>query len=531
MMPVAEFARKWAKAIIVVAAALVLLLTAWRCAVSWPRGTYLSNNTGEWLTLGDDLRHGEFYRPILSAQGYGGTRYFPLQPALLGGLMELGLPPITAGFALTFISAAVLIGGVAAFLRRLGAPGWFALSVGLLSLANGPVQLVVTTFRGDLLPAALSLWGLAFCASLRGEDRLGRLAAPALFFALAFSAKATSVFGVGASVIWLWTNGRQRQALHLALLTAAFSAVLLGAADAASGGRFLENLSACAAGGGTWSRVLRAPYEMMYNLSDAVLMLFVILAGIALWVGGRNFLRELAPIYLAVTVLGTGAILTTPGIILNHFVDMFVGLVVVAAAGAAQRRMSMVLGGVLLAVICVIAAAISTAQKFHADRIDRIATYRRVVQAAGQGEKPLLADDAVFPLIAEERPVIMVDFMLRVLAQDHPEIASDLQERVARRAFRAVVMIMPKHSAAPPRRAVGTLPDALAEMLGRATAEHQAEHISGLRVICAKVLDQAYYPAAWIDGYSIYLPRPSATVAPAEADARDVVDAFRDALR
>lgn len=344
--------------------------------------------------------------------------------------------------------------------------------------------------RGDLLPAALSFCGLAFCAGLREESRLPRIVPASALFALAFAAKATSVFGAGASVIWLLVNGRRRQALQLAFLTAAIAGALIGIAEWASDGRFLENIFACGSAGGNWRTALQAPLALLSNLYDTILMHFLLLAGIVLWISRRQCLREFPTIILAVTLLGSVMIFATPGTDRNHLLDLFVTLVVVAAAGVVFRHVSIALGGVVLAIICVSSVVDRTANEYSEDRVDRISIYRRAIEATARGEGPLLAGDAMFPLLAGERPVVLDVWMLGILMRNRPEIAADLRDRAARRAFRGAVLRIPKpNSAQVPGSAV---------------------KLGNIGTIFAGMLEPTYYQAELIDGYVVYLPRPSA---------------------
>jgi hypothetical protein len=488
-MTVAEFARRRARQIVVVAAVLVLLLTVWRETVSVPRWAHVRFKSGVWLAMGDDFQHGEFFRPIISARGYGGSRYFPLQVALLAGLMKLGLAPVAAGFVLTFASAAALIAGVAAFLRRLGTPGWFALAVGALILAPRPVQETIVAAEGDLLPTAFTFWGLAFCASLRAEDRFRCVVPASLFFALAVASKASAVFGAGASFIWLAANGRWRQGLYLAFLTGAISAMLFGAAEWASDGRFLANLRACGSAGGSLRTALPAPWRALHRFLDPCCLPFALPAGIVLGGAGRRCLRDLPTVLLLVTVLGTVMVYATPGTSFNHLLDLCVTLIVVAAAGVALRHVSLALGGVVLAVICAAVAAAYAAGHYSSDRVDRLSIYRQIAKATEGDKRPLLADDAMVPLVAGERPFLIDAFMVGRLLPQRRDITADLHERLAGRGFRAVVV------------------------MGVEEGAQSAFAWGDFGALLARDLEKTYNCAKEIGGFRIYLPLASA-VAP-----------------
>src|SRR6266567_1087444 len=66
----------------------------------WPGSFFDSATSSVWLAMAWDLAHGEFYRPVVSSAGYGGTRYMPLLFVLYSGLLRIGVDPIVAGVVL-----------------------------------------------------------------------------------------------------------------------------------------------------------------------------------------------------------------------------------------------------------------------------------------------------------------------------------------------------------------------------------------------------------------------------------------------
>ena len=72
-----------ARALLLGLAAALATATALRLPAAWASGNALNHVSGAWMTLADDLAHGTFYRPLEGpAQGYGGTRFFPLAFAI-----------------------------------------------------------------------------------------------------------------------------------------------------------------------------------------------------------------------------------------------------------------------------------------------------------------------------------------------------------------------------------------------------------------------------------------------------------------
>ncbi len=83
-------------------------------------GGYLNYVSGIWLALANDLQHGVFYRELMTEDGYGGTRYFPLFFVVIGAFMRLGASALVAGWLASALTAIVLTSGMYAAVRGLG---------------------------------------------------------------------------------------------------------------------------------------------------------------------------------------------------------------------------------------------------------------------------------------------------------------------------------------------------------------------------------------------------------------------------
>src|SRR5262249_60171443 len=105
---------------------------------------------------------------------------------------------------------AILVAGYL-LLRRMGVQRSLSVCACTLTLGLYSQQLALVEVRGDLLPAALNLWGLVVFVSNR--RKLGLTAA---LFTLAFLAKMTTVFGAMAAALSLLFAGQRKAALRLA---------------------------------------------------------------------------------------------------------------------------------------------------------------------------------------------------------------------------------------------------------------------------------------------------------------------------
>src|SRR5205814_840081 len=86
----------------------------------WPGSFFDSTTSNVWMALASDFAHGQFYRPVVSPSGYGGTRYMPLLFVAYGSLLEAGVDPIVAGAVLMQASVLALAFAIYAVLRLVG---------------------------------------------------------------------------------------------------------------------------------------------------------------------------------------------------------------------------------------------------------------------------------------------------------------------------------------------------------------------------------------------------------------------------
>ena len=249
-----------ADALLAAAAVVVIVLTVVRANVFWQNEAFLDDASGNWTALAKDLTEGVFYRPLQSAAGYGGSRYFPLHFVLHAGLMKLVGDPMRSGLAVSALSMALLVSGVHVLLRRLGSTRIVAASCAAFVLAATPAQEALLAIKGDGLAAALNVWGVALCAG----GALGSVGLPAaaILFTLAFASKMVMVSGLGATVLWLWASGRRASALRLLAATAFGMAVVLVLVQLASRGVALEVLGASMSGGASARDILMAPFTL-----------------------------------------------------------------------------------------------------------------------------------------------------------------------------------------------------------------------------------------------------------------------------
>jgi hypothetical protein len=439
-------------ALSLVCALTVLAVFLWRAFYAHLSFYGIGWVSGVWLGLARDLVDGVFYRPLLSEAGYGGTRYMPLHFSLFAALMKLGVPPLTAGFVASVTAAAALVGALAVWMRRAGAPHAAALLIGALALAPYFVQDTVFELRSDVLATALEVVGLAFlfAGPITREARLPdwRIAVAALCFVLAWLTKVTALAGLAGAIGALWFGGARTPARRLTAAAAAGLILASAFVLVASHGRVWDAFLASApAGAGLLATLssLIVPGPLALFAESLFLKLSIAVAVVAVFWDRQSALRDPAVWFLALSAVGTMLLLTSPGTTLrNHVVEPYVAAVLVIGTWMARRPERHAAGILVAASLAAIATQHVVRDPGTAEMVRNARTIsaerQALITAVDRFTVPVLSESAVYPVIAGRRPLIADPFALRNVVSRRPDIAADLLSKIDQRFFHFVVL-------------------------------------------------------------------------------------------
>ncbi len=403
--------------------------------------------SGVWAGLAVDLADTTFYRPVHSAEGFGGTRYMPLQFIVHAAFLSIMNRPAATAHAAVLLAGAALLSGLYRCLREFNLSTSLAWTCAAIAMAALTIQYALISTRGDLLAAALNVWGLAFCARCTATSSSRHLVFASIVFALAFMTKFTTVFGVVAALLWFGMNGRRTHAAMLGGLTAAFALSMLGIVHITSDGRALDSFLACAAGGTTLGDIAASPFKFLYAARvDPVFLIFFSCACVV-FAKRRRPLSDLPSAWFLFTTLVTVFIMASPGTDLSHLIDLQVASVALTAVHISQSPMPRMMGRVL-PVAGVVGGLITVTASLVLEIRAEDSRWRqqdRIMSAVGEGSAPMLADDPWVPILAGEHPFVLDTFAIRTTSEQRPEIAEDLFAKLEEHFFRAVVLFVPKH--------------------------------------------------------------------------------------
>ncbi len=431
------------KILLVAAVTLVLGLVLIRAWVSWRNDAQVYAADGPSIALAFDLRDGVFYRPLFGPDGYGATRYFPLYFVLHALLLKLGLPVLASAYLLSAAAIGLLLFGVFWLLRGLGSEPWLALCAAGATLAAMCVQGALLSPHPDGLACALNVCGLAAVVQARGRWRA--MFPAALLFTLAWSAKITAVFGVAAASVWLASSGFLPAAVALAAETALGYLLVIVAMIAGSRGRVLDIFVRANASHLSPRQVLLAPWHLfeMARSTDPPLLVFLALAFLVLafLVRARNWTANLPVLFFLFTLTMTAVILGYRGTVINHCLDAQVAAVILIAAWLVRALPQHREAGIAVFALAVFVAAIPTVRFLrHEDRAAVPRRFERTLAFIGDRRQPILAENALLPVLAGQRAYVIDPYMLAMVREKIPGYAVPLLQQIRARDFSAVVL-------------------------------------------------------------------------------------------
>lgn len=146
--------------------------------------------------------------------------------------------------------------------------------------------------------------------------------------------------------------------------------------------------------------------------------------------------------FLVATLALTIIIFGSPGTASNHLLDLQVASVILLAAFVAnatsqlQRRLGIyaLTLAMLVAAIPLFRHARSWSAWYHPHQ------FRRVIEAIGPTNKPILSENPVIPALAGQYPYVLDPWMVQLLQRHIPGFEQPLLERLRNRDFSAVVL-------------------------------------------------------------------------------------------
>jgi hypothetical protein len=481
-------------------AVTVIAIVGWLfLAASHVRDRYeVGHVQGAWIGLEHYANEGSLYPPLFDGVHYGGTRWMPLPILLNAEAARITDEYLVSGKLVGLVLTAMLLVLVFITLRRLETPRTLSAALAATIIATDTGRIAGTTLGGDVLSVVLQVGALFVATSGR---RKRSLVLAGVLGGLAFASKTTGLWGVLALITWLALDRRWRDLAFVAGAAAATSALVLGAVELISRGRFSDNLITLTfAGVGGGVGPIRAPNQVVYQLARFGPAVWVLVPFAAAGALMARHLRRISVYHLALgwsllLLLGT---FTDVGAGFNQLLDVTVLTVLAAGALAGRAGPSR-----LRATIAPFLALVVIWGTTTGILLTLVPDVRQTVQGASLGyplhplaqlvgpHDEILSEDPYVPLSLGRQPVVLDPFMLRRLDIADPSAVDVLIGRIEHHEFAYIVTVVP-----------------LWPLDGdTATNDYWWDNFHfGPRIVDAMRSD--YVPDGVVDGYYVYRPGP-----------------------
>ena len=154
-----------------------------------------------------------------------------------------------------------------------------------------------------------------------------------------------------------------------------------------------------------------------------------------------NRLRSLPGLLLVATLAITIVIFGSPGTTQNHLLDLQVAAVILLATWVANMASQPKQLGVYALALLTLAAALLLGRHVRTwSRWYHPHQFQQVIAKAGAGNKPILAENPIIPVLAGQQPYVLDPWMVQLLRTHFPGFQQPLLDRLRRHEFGAVVL-------------------------------------------------------------------------------------------
>lgn len=432
----------WFLGIINLTATLILLLIIFLTILSQ---SGLNHVSGSWTALAVDLKNGIFYRPLFSEIiGSGGTRFFPLFFILHSILLHIINSPIISGHIINLLSGILLFSGLFYLLKIFGTKPLIGLSMLLLLLSTNTVLNGLQNIRGDILPVAFTLWGIAIYFSKLKQKR--KMIITSFLFILAFATKVTAVNGFLALAIYLYFNDQKAEfSSLLKFVLSGYGIVLLAIQLFASGNFFSEFFSTSPGGMSAYS-IIKTPATLarVLFLSDPVLLLILVVTFILIIFKNVNIKKSLPVLFLLTSGIITVSIFSSPGINFNHFIDVATASVFIIGYSfqkfnADEKRKGIIVYFfVIILIISFDASKLKKEWDFYRHQGKRYKPRNIELIRSVKGE--ILSENPYYSILTEKHVYVLDPFMLRLIQRKDKHVQGTFLKKIRNREFSLIVL-------------------------------------------------------------------------------------------
>jgi len=416
----------------------------------WPGSFFHNPASGTWTALAWDFAHGEFYRPVLSPLGFGGTRYMPVLFMLYGALIRLHVDPITAGVLLMQISVVMVAIALYVALRAADVRPMLALPFAATPWASVTYQKFSTDMRVDYLAASFVLIAIAAVCLAMKDSRSRWLWCAGAACVLATFSKITEIAFVVPIACALAAGQSRARAARFAGLTLAVCLLVFGALEWASAGHLVDNFQATITAGmrvsDLWHRGL--PTFLWQLVGDPLIGAPFLLAAWSLMTAVRRRTWSTTDSYFLTATVITAVIFASPGTSSNHMIELQVATALAVAVaverGSLPDRLVTVVYGALVVVLVALVLPLpwmpSPTKTLRRLGPHQRATVEEIREEFLPSTSSYLSLDPIVPVLLHQRPSVLDPFSLNLFVVNDTAAGQNLRARVRARSFATIVL-------------------------------------------------------------------------------------------
>jgi hypothetical protein len=434
--------------LMITACVILAFVTLIRIVITWKSYGQLNIVSGIWISLAHELSHGIFYRPLQGPLGFGGIRYAPFHFVIHAMLIPLFGDPVRAGFGVTFLSVGALVLSIYYLLRAWKIQKETALFAAFISLGCACVQWGVSNIRGDLLPAALNLWGMMFFSrALYKESPRKNLFISGVLFVLCFFTKVTTLSGISAAVTLCLYQSRKKMAAELCFIFGLGTLFLLGIVQWLSSGAFFEVFLSSARVGTSFYEVFRSPITLTHTLifGEPLIVQVLLLALVGRKVGSFKVNTSLPWVFFLLNLSMTIGIFGSAGVTSNHCVDLYIAALLAVVVMVEGRVLpyftyDLISVGVFVSIFHMTWGLFGMDNRPMKSMMNSVLTEVKANTPVTFSKQPILSDNPLINVLDGQYPYLM-DFyaFVRSNPPGSPR-AEQLEEDFRTHRFRAVVV-------------------------------------------------------------------------------------------
>lgn len=409
----------------------------------YPQFTFDGAASEAWAALADDLRHGTFYRPIVSELGYGGTRYMPLFFSVYTVFIDAFGNHLLAGYAAMQISVLFAAGSVYYFARVRQLSHIQAIAFAGTICASSLYQQYLTDINCDYFSIGCAIFGLVHWQKSSASSSIPNKAIAVVFFTGAFLSKFSAIYAPAAIALVAVRNRQWKDFLRFCLMIAAAFVVATALSDWLSQHNMAKAFAVSWDGG-----LIEEPRNFLWDFLKELFFyqpfLGVLFVGtlLVLWRGRSERQGQHVAYFFIIAALVTLAIHVSPGISGNHMVAVHLSCILVHVANWHTRARKWIIlthGVLLFLLLATFLPGTPSVRSTVRNRAVPVAEFAEMCEKELRTSKPVMSTSPSLLIFCGKRPFIPDNFQFELLLRRSEAVRSDFGMRIQKKFFDVII--------------------------------------------------------------------------------------------